>query len=92
MAALLGRDRIHVVDSAAFFADPVPVYDRVLDFLGLPSPAALGAAYPAFDRHNARPRTRLAGDVQELLAEHYAPYDARLAAWLGRAPSWMDSR
>ena len=43
-----GRDRIHVVDSGDFFTEPEPVYDAVLEFLGLPQ---LG--YPAFERHNA---------------------------------------
>src|SRR5436305_181676 len=33
---IFGRDRIHVVDSDDFFADPGPAYDQVLDFLGLP--------------------------------------------------------
>jgi hypothetical protein len=90
MAHLLGRDRIHVVDSAAFFADPRPVYDAVLEFLELPAPPALGSAYPVFEQHNARPRGRLADGLRDLLAAHYAPYDARLVAWLGMAPSWMD--
>ena len=53
LADLLGRDRIHVVDSAEFFASPEPVYDAVLDFLGLP-PA--GRGYPVFEQHNARKR------------------------------------
>jgi hypothetical protein len=29
--------------------------------------------------------------VRAALAEHYAPYDARLADWLGRRLSWMDA-
>jgi hypothetical protein len=85
MAALLSRDRIHVVDSAEFFAEPEPVYDRVLDFLGLPR---LG--YPTFERHNARPRAAgLPGAIRDELAAHYDPYDAALARWLGRTPTWM---
>ena len=32
---LFGRERIHVVDSGDFFTKPEPVYDGVLDFLGL---------------------------------------------------------
>jgi hypothetical protein len=90
MASLLGRGRIHVMDSAEFFTAPRAAYDGVLRFLGLPKPTALGAAYPVFEQHNARPRSRLAPDLGAALATHYAPYDARLASWLGAAPSWMD--
>ena len=46
MAEHVGRDRIHVVDSHEFFRDPEPVYDAVLDFLGLPDPTEVGAALP----------------------------------------------
>jgi hypothetical protein len=61
-----------------------PVYDEVLAFLGLP-----GGGYPAFARHNARPRPAPMEDaVRADLTAHYAPYDAHLAGWLGRTPSW----
>ena len=52
LAVLFGRDRIHVVESERFFADPGPVYDEVLAFLGLPA----STGHPEFARHNARPR------------------------------------
>ena len=87
MAALLGRDRVHVVDSTEFFLHPEPVYDAVLDFLGLPRVQQ----YPAFDRHNARPRNRLDDSIASRLAQHYAPYDERLATWLGHRPSWLST-
>jgi Sulfotransferase domain len=83
LAAHVGRERIHVVDSERFFATPEPAYDEVLDFLGLPR-----LAYPAFERHNARPRSDLDPMLRERLAAHFAPYDDRLALWLGREPSW----
>ncbi|MFB9184480.1 sulfotransferase [Dactylosporangium sucinum] len=85
MAELLGRDRVHVVDSSLFFTRPEPVYDAVVDFLGLPRTGS----YPPFERHNARPRNRLDDSIASKLAEHYRPYDERLAAWLGYRPSWM---
>ena len=47
---LFGSDNVHVVDSGTFFTDPEPVYDGVLDFLGLRR-----HGYPLFERHNARP-------------------------------------
>jgi hypothetical protein len=78
-----GRDRLHVVDSGDFFADPEAVYDGVLAFLGLPSRGS-----PAFKRRNARPRAPMSGMVRKALEEHYRAYDERLAAWLGHEPSW----
>jgi hypothetical protein len=85
MAKLLGRDRIHVVDSGEFFTEPEESFDAVLDFLGLPRMAA----YPPFERHNARPRGGLPDRIREALTEYYAPYDARLSAWIGQKLSWM---
>jgi hypothetical protein len=84
LSALVGRDNLHVVDSGAFFAEPESVYDGVCDFLGLPR-----MGYPAFERHNARPRPHALGDaVHADLADHYAAYDAELESWLGRRLSW----
>jgi hypothetical protein len=79
----VGRDRIHVVDSGDLFTDAGPVLDGLVAFLGLPPwrPAE-------FQQHNARPRTTMASSLRERLEEHFVPYDARLARWLGRTPSW----
>jgi hypothetical protein len=83
MEKLVGRDRIHVVDSAAFFADPGPAFGGVLDFLGLPRRAGV-----VFDRHNARPRSPMTEALRTELEEYFRPYDTRLAGWLGGEPSW----
>lgn len=80
---LVGRDRLHVVDSHEFFTSPEPVHAAVLDFLGLP---ALGT--PVFERHNARARVPMDETLRSRLTEHFAPYDEQLATWLGRPPSW----
>jgi len=80
---LFGSDRVHVVDSGRFFTEPEPVYDGVLDFLGL-----RGHGYPVFERHNARPRSPMPDALRATLGEHFLPYDERLARWLGRPPSW----
>jgi hypothetical protein len=85
LATLFGRDRLHVIDSHRFFAEPEPVYDGVLDFLGLPH---LG--YPAFERHNARPRSPMDDDLWRRLEEHFEPYDERLTAWLGQPLTWRE--
>jgi hypothetical protein len=80
---LVGRDRIHVIDSGEFFASPARVYDQVLDFLDLPD-----AGHPAFDPPRTRSRPPMPDSVRKALEEHYRPYDERLAAWLGHEPSW----
>jgi sulfotransferase family protein len=80
---LFGRDRVHVVDSGRFFTDPEPVYDGVLEFLGLRH-----HGYPVFERHNARPRSPMPETLRARLNEEFQPHDERLAAWLGRTPSW----
>lgn len=82
--SLVGRDRILVLDSGRFFADPETSYDRVLEFLGLPR---LGD--PVFDRHNARPRPApLPASLRADLTERFAMWDHRLELWLGTRPSW----
>jgi hypothetical protein len=83
LAAAVGRDRVHVVDSHDFFTRPEPVYDAVLEFLGLPR-----GTRPQFERHNARPRSAMPDVLRNRLTEHFAPYDERLSKWLGDVPSW----
>lgn len=84
LAEQVGRDRILVVESERFFADPRPAYDEVLAFLGLPQ-----LSYPEFEQHNARPRSApMPARLRAELTAHYAPHDAELATWLGRTPSW----
>src|SRR5450755_3106243 len=80
---LFGADRVHVVDSGRFFTEPEPVYDGVLDFLGLRR-----HDYPAFERHNARPRSPMPETLRTRLNEHFQPADERLTHWLGQPPSW----
>lgn len=83
MAALVGSDRIHVIDSGDFFTTPEDTFAAVIDFLELPQWRP-----PRFEQRNARPRSDLAPALRARLDEHFAPHDERLAAWLGRAPSW----
>lgn len=84
---LFGRERIHVVDVGDFFATPGPVYDQVLEFLGLAN-----RGYPHFTPQNGRPRSPMPASVRTELEEHFRPHDERLAAWLGREPSWRRGR
>ncbi|HEV2451529.1 MAG TPA: sulfotransferase [Streptosporangiaceae bacterium] len=84
LEVVFGRDRMLVIDSGDFFADPEPTYHEVLDFIGLP----LGPE-PGFKRRNARPRSApMSRSIRAELEEHYRPHDERLAKWLGREPSW----
>ncbi|MCW2698982.1 MAG: sulfotransferase [Blastococcus sp.] len=83
---VFGRDRMHVVDSHRFFTDPEPVYDAVLEFLGLPH-----TGYPLFEQHNARPRSPMPAELRKRLEAHFEPYDERLVSWLGHPVSWRPS-
>ncbi|MEQ4716680.1 sulfotransferase [Nonomuraea sp. B19D2] len=84
LETLVGRERILVLDSHRFFAEPETVYDQVLEFLGVPH---LG--YPVFERHNGRPSPQpVPRELGRTLRDHFEPYDARLVRWLGGEPSW----
>ncbi|GAB7040522.1 MULTISPECIES: sulfotransferase domain-containing protein [Catenuloplanes] len=84
VAEHIPRERILVIESERFFAEPETVYDRVLNFLELPH-----LARPAFEKHNARPRgTAMDDAVRADLTAHFAPHDRALTAWLGHTPVW----
>lgn len=83
LEAAVGRDRLMVIDSADYFADPSPVFAQLCAFLGIPD-----APDVIHDRYNARPRSTMSPELEARLREHYAPYDNRLVDWLGWTPSW----
>ncbi len=85
LAAVIGRERIKVVDSHRFFSTPDEVFTDLLGWLG-----TRAVAPTTFDRHNARPRGALDPALHAELEAHFAPYDERLADWLGRPPSWRE--
>ena len=78
LAALVGRERLLVLDSGDVFAEPAAAYDRVLGFLGLPH-----CGTPVFGRHNARRRPDMSQATRNRLSAHFEQYDARLERWLG---------
>jgi hypothetical protein len=85
MAQHVGRERIHVVESERFFADPEPVYDEVCRFLGLPP----HLERPVFEQHNARPRQAdMDPGLRRELRAYYHSHDEALAGWLGHTPIW----
>lgn len=79
----LGRDRLLVVDSEAFFHQPMAEYRRITDFLELQphEPAR-------FDQWNARPGTPMSEETRRQLTDAFAPHDVALQGVLGHAPSW----
>ena len=81
--ALFPRDHVYVIDSEAFFKQPVEEYRRLLEFLGLHP-----YEFRGFAQHNARPGTPMEPRTRRLLEEHYAPHDDRLAGLLGRPLHW----
>lgn len=81
--AVFPKNRIHIIDSGLFFADPATEYSRLLDFLQLESYSPR-----SFPRYNARPGKPIPDAARAFLSQHYVEHDARLARLLGHAPSW----
>ncbi len=76
-------DRLLIIDSAAFFADPDNGFSEVLRFLGLAQTSL--SAYPQL---NARSYGQIAPATRQLLREHFAEPNRRLEEYLGRSFSW----
>lgn len=77
------RERLHVVYSESFFANPTSEFRRLARFLGV----AEGAQIP-FGHYNARSGTELPQDTRAVLTQHYLPQFAALTAIVGQAPPW----
>ena len=82
--AVVDRERVLVLQSEPFYADPQAGYEQVLAFLGLPhhAPAEFGKLHGHADRPSVAPETRARLD------EHFAPSDAALARLLETDPWW----
>jgi Sulfotransferase domain len=80
---LVGRDRLHVVDSQEFFVAPQHVMSEVATFLSIPQHQGMH-----FEQHNARARSPMPESLRTELQEHFRPYDEELRHWLGREPTW----
>jgi hypothetical protein len=78
-----GRERVLVLASEDYYADPVRVLGDVDEFLGLPRRAASTGAI-----RNAAPGTGLPADVRERLASEFAEDVAALSALVGRTFPW----
>jgi hypothetical protein len=83
LLAVIPRERVHVIPSEAFFAQPEREYRALLGFLGLP------AHEPAsFERHNARPSAAMPASIRRALAHHYADGNQELESLVGRPLDW----
>ena len=83
----VGRDRLLILRSEDFFADPSAAVARVTDFLGLP--ARDPASYVReFTRHNPGSYPGLDAATEARLRDAYAPHNERLAALLGPEFAW----
>jgi hypothetical protein len=78
------HERVHVIESEVFFAEPAREYARLLSFLGVRQ-----ISPRRFEQHNARPSSSMPADAKRELAEHYRGYDEQLADLLGYRPGWM---
>lgn len=77
------QEQVHVVDSAAYFAEPESTYRAVLEFLDLrPFKPAV------FAQVNARPGASMKPETRQFLEEYYAPHNERLVKLLESPPSW----
>jgi hypothetical protein len=81
--ALVPAERVHVIQSEAFFRHPADEYRRLVSFLGL-RPFELAD----FRQHNSRPGVPMDPKTRRMLEEHYAPHDQRLARLLGAPLQW----
>jgi hypothetical protein len=84
MEKAIGRDSMLVVDADDLFRDPQPAMDAMCEFLGIrPHPDR-----DALRKHNARDRAPMDPALRARLESYFEPYDAELADWWGRTPSW----
>lgn len=80
---LVGKERVLVLESTSLFAMPQAGWERVLEFLGLPTWYP-----PVFGRHNAQASAPPPDRLRERLKDYFAPHDAELTSLLGEVPTW----
>lgn len=86
ISAVVGRDRIYVVDADRMFRTPEDELGAMFDWLGLRRPDVLH-----FEKWNARARDPLTPEQRRALSERFADSDRRLVAFMGRTPSWREN-
>ncbi|MGJ0504502.1 MAG: sulfotransferase domain-containing protein [Methylocystis sp.] len=78
-----GRDRVFIVDAAAFFRDPRTTAKEIYGFLGLPE-----VEPRVIEERNSGPEGTLDDRLHENLAEFFRPYNEELYALLDRDFGW----
>lgn len=77
------RERVLVLQSESFFAEPEAAFARMAAFVGLGEPPRMH-----FEQHNARPRSDMSSAARARLIERYAAQVPDLAELLGEPPQW----
>lgn len=80
-----GRDRVLLIHSEAFFADPGAHLARTCAFLGL---APMAAPADLSRRNVGRNRQPVPEAVRRMLSRHFAPHNERLYALIGERLGW----
>lgn len=79
-----GRERVQILESGEFFAEPAAVVRRIYEFLELPDyePVLLSNRNPA-------PPGEMDPETRQLLAEFFAPLNRELFDFLGQEFPWQ---
>ena len=77
------RDRILILSSEEFYANPARIYQKTLEFLGLPNfePQSYG-------KYNTNQYEGMDGTLRQKLGAYFQPHNERLAKMLGRQFEW----
>lgn len=82
-AALLGRDRVKVIESACLGSSPVSVLADLWDWLGVS-----WRDVPPLECSPDQSIRELDADLRAELSDRFLAFDMALAPWLGHAPTW----
>lgn len=80
---LFPSERMLVIGSEDFYADPLETMTEVLQFLGLPD-----ARFDSFPKHNAGENPGLNPATRRRLEDFFQPHNQRLYEYLGRDFGW----
>jgi hypothetical protein len=82
---LFSQEQFLILKSEDFFVNPKPMFEQVLNFLGLPSWSL--STYQSFNSREQNSIT-LKTDTREQLIEYFKPHNQRLYALLGNHLGW----
>lgn len=80
------REKLLILISEDFYADPSTALRQVTDFLGLPKMPA--QASQSFRKHNESHYDGMNPETRQRLVEFFRPHNQRLAEFLGRELPW----